>query len=63
MTYNFDPDAWYDRERASLDRRFRSGEIDEDGLREALADLERRYQAMVDRLDGTYHLPEPPPSG
>jgi hypothetical protein len=60
MTYNFDPDAWYERERAALDRRLRSGEIDEDRFRAALEDLDRRYQAMVERLDGTYRLPEPP---
>ena len=61
MTYNFDPDAWYERERTALDRRLQSGDIGAEEHREALAELERRYQEMVERLDGTYRIPDPPP--
>lgn len=56
MTYNFDPDAWYEREKAALEARHASGELDEPGFREALDDLDRRYEEMLDRLDGTYRI-------
>jgi hypothetical protein len=57
VTYNFDPDGWYDNQRSILERRLERREIDEDGYREALAELDRRYDEMVARLDGTYRIP------
>jgi hypothetical protein len=57
MTYNFDVDRWYDNEKANLDRRRASGALDEAGYREALEELDRRYEEMVQRLDGTYRIP------
>ncbi len=57
MTYNFDPDRWYDNERTALDRQFRSGDLSASEYEAALDDLERRYNEMLDRLDGTYQLP------
>ena len=58
MTYNFDPDRWYENERAALDSAYRSGKVDVRRYEEALAELERRYEKMLKRLDGTYQLPE-----
>ncbi len=58
MTYNFDPDRWYDNERAVLEERKRRGELNEDAFAQALSDLDRRYEEMLDRLDGTYRIPE-----
>lgn len=58
MTYNFDPERWYDNERGALEARRQAGEIGPDEFETACADLLRRYQAMVQRLDGTYRLPE-----
>ncbi len=60
MTYNFDPDAWYERERAALIARHDRGELDEAVLKTALEDLERRFEEMLDRLDGTYQIPATP---
>lgn len=57
MTYNFDPDLWYDNQRALLEARSERGELSTTELEAALADLERRYEEMLDRLDGTYHIP------
>ena len=58
MTYNFDPDRWYDNERDALQRQFVSGELDAEANAAAVEDLERRYEEMVKRLDGSYQIPE-----
>lgn len=65
MTYNFDPDRWYDDQVRVLEMRRAAGEINETAVAAAIADLERRYQAMVARLEGTYqlNLGSPAPSG
>jgi hypothetical protein len=66
MTYNFDPDRWYDNQRHVLDARRERGELTEDDYQAALDDLERRYDAMGSRLDkpfdlsGTPRNPGPP---
>jgi len=57
MTYNFDPDRWYESHRAALEGRRERGELDEREFVAALQDLERRYEEMLDRLDGTYEIP------
>ena len=61
MTYNFDPDRWLAMHRELLEERRRRGDIDEDGYGAALRELERRHEAMVEKLDGTYRLPDPRP--
>jgi len=58
VTYNFDPDRWYENERAALELQFREGRLDQDELQKALAQLDIRYEKMVKRLDGTYQLPK-----
>ena len=60
MTYNFDPDRWFDDQQRLLEMRRERGELDERAYREALQDLEHRYDTMLDRLDGTYQLPPAP---
>ena len=57
MTYNFDPEAWYDNQRALLDSRRARGELDDEGFAVALEDLDRRYEEMVERLDRSFQLP------
>lgn len=57
MTYNFDPEAWYERERRALLHRHERGEFDGGRLAAALTELDRRYDEMLDRLDGSYQLP------
>ncbi len=56
MTYNFDPERWYENERGFLEQRRRSDGWSEAEFEAALADLERRYDRMVERLDGTYRI-------
>ena len=57
MTYNFDPERWYENERAVIDERFRSGEINAGQYEDAIEDLDARYDEMLDRLDGTFQIP------
>ena len=59
MTYNFDPDRWYDIECAALKAEHDSGKISIKEYEKALADLNRRYDAMWERLDGSYRIPKP----
>ena len=53
----FDPDRWYEIERQAIDERFRAGEISTREYKKAIDDLDGRYDDMVDRLDGTYQIP------
>ncbi len=57
MTYNFDPDRWYENQRALLEGRRERGEIDEQALAAALEELERRYEEMTARLSRSFELP------
>ena len=58
MTYKFDPDRGYDNERAALKARCREQGWSDAELEAALEDLERRYEEMLRRLDGTYQIPK-----
>ena len=57
MTYNFDPDRWLETHQAALEARRDRGEIDAAEFAVELAELDRRYDEMVMRLDGTYQIP------
>jgi len=57
MTYNFDPDRWYENQRALLLARRERGELTEKAFAEDLEELERRYEEMLSRLDGSFQLP------
>jgi len=56
MTYNFDPDQWYQNEIDALKRLHQSGELGHSEFIEALSALEKHYDRMVERLDGTYRI-------
>ena len=58
MTYNFDPDRWYDNELAVLKERRRTGELNDQDYKQAVDVLDRRYDEMVDRLNGSYQIPK-----
>ena len=58
MTYNFDPDHWYENELAVLEHRRNAREIDDQAYEQAVVDLDHRYDEMVDRLDGSYQIPK-----
>lgn len=57
MTYNFDPDRWYENERSVIEEERRSGKISAWQYHDAIDDLQRRYDDMMDRLDGTFQIP------
>lgn len=57
MTYNFDPDKWYENEAAFLENSYRSGKISELEYKAALEELNKRLDDMWSRLDGTYQIP------
>ena len=57
MTYNFDPDKWYENEVAFLENSCKSGKISEPEYKKALEELGKRHGDMWDRLDGTYQIP------
>ena len=56
MTYNFDPDRWYENEQRALAAAVRAGSMSTQAYEKALDVLEKRYDAMVARLDGTYQI-------
>jgi len=58
MTYNFDPDRWYTDELAILKHKLASGALGQTQFDQALIDLDRRYDEMVAKLDGTYQIPK-----
>jgi Tfp pilus assembly protein PilO len=60
VTYNFDPERWYELRLARLEQRRTTGEISAEVYRRELDDLERRYDEMLRRLDGTFEIPPDP---
>ena len=56
MTYNFDPERWYHNEFEFINAEYKSGKITQEAFKSALAELEKKYEQMCDRLDGTYQI-------
>jgi arsenate reductase-like glutaredoxin family protein len=56
VTYNFDPDQWYKNEFEFIKTEYESDKITEQELKSALKALEKKYEEMCDRLDGTYQI-------
>lgn len=54
MTYNFDPDKWYENELAFLENRLKSGGISRQDFEGEVEKLNVRYETMWNRLDGSY---------
>jgi hypothetical protein len=57
VTYNFDPERWLEAHRAVLEARRDRGESDDADFEAALVELDRRYEEIIARLDGTYEIP------
>jgi hypothetical protein len=57
MTYNFDPEGWLDRQRAALEMNRAKNQMDDAEYARAIEELDRRYDEMIERLDGTYEIP------
>jgi hypothetical protein len=62
MTYNFDPDKWYDNELDVLKVKLGAGRISPGQFQVAVAALDQRYREMWERLDGSYRLPGAAPN-
>ena len=56
MTYNFDPERWYHNELEFINTEYKSGKITQREFNSALTELEKKYEQMCDRLDGTYQI-------
>jgi len=54
VTYNFDPDRWFDIEKSALEAKHRKGELDDGALEAAMSALADRYEEMLARLDIRY---------
>ena len=52
MNEDFDPAAWRETQRKSLDEFRKAGQVDEQTYREALDEVEKRYREMLDRQGG-----------
>ena len=57
MTYNFDPDNWYRMQLHLIEARRLKDGLDEETVSALIADLDRRYDEMLARLDGSYTIP------
>jgi len=58
MTYNFDPDQWYENEIFVIRSKYRAGQMSKQEYDKAVEELDRKLKSMWERLDGTYQLPE-----
>jgi N12 class adenine-specific DNA methylase len=58
MTYNFDPDRWYENELAALEREREAGCLNRSDYEKCKDQLMDRYDAMMQRLDGTFEIPK-----
>jgi hypothetical protein len=56
MTYNFDPDKWYDNELYLIQLNLKTGKITQDEYDEAAEILDKRLEEMWERLDGSYQI-------
>ena len=56
MTYNFDPDRWYENELESIRSRYTAGDLTRSELEKEIEDLDNRYADIWERLDGSYRV-------
>lgn len=52
MTYNFDPDKWYDNELSKL----KKDELTQEEYDLEVLELDQKIEEMWKRLDGTYQV-------
>jgi hypothetical protein len=58
MTYNFDPDRWYENELFLIHSKYKAGQITKREYDNAVHELDRKHISMWERLDGSYRLPK-----
>ena len=56
MTYNFDPDKWYDNELFLLQEKLKSSKITQSEYDAAVEILDKKLEEMWTRLDGSYQI-------
>ena len=56
MTYNFDPDRWYDKEFFVIESKYKSGQMTRQEYEKEITKLEQKYTKMWERLDDSYQL-------
>jgi hypothetical protein len=56
VTYNFDPDRWYENQRRALDGRREKGELTDTAYQAELDGLDARFEQMTTRLDKPFEL-------
>ena len=56
MTYNFDPEQWYENELAAVRASYESGNLTLQEYEKAERMLEKRLDDMWRRIDGSYQI-------
>jgi len=56
MTYNFDPDEWYDNELFMIQTKLEKNEITQEEYDLAVLALDQKMGEMWKRLEGTYQV-------
>ena len=51
MTYNFDPDRWFDNEMAAIEARKARGDLDDEAFEREKDRLVDEYEKMLERLE------------
>jgi hypothetical protein len=58
MTYNFDPDQWYENELAVIRASYKAGNISRQEYEKAEKMLDKKLEDMWPRIDGSYRVSE-----
>ncbi len=56
MTYNFDPDKWYDNELFLIQLKLKTNEITQNEFDKESEILDKKHEEIWNRLDGTYQI-------
>ena len=56
MTYNFDPDKWYENELFLMQEKLKSSKITQSEYDAAVEILDKKLEEMWTRLDGSYQV-------
>ncbi|MDM8535664.1 hypothetical protein QUF70_02795 [Desulfobacterales bacterium HSG17] len=56
MTYNFDPDKWYENELFLMQEKLKSSKITQSEYDAAVEILDKKLEEMWKRLDGSYQI-------
>ena len=56
MTYNFDPDKWYDNELFLIQLKLKTAEITQNEFDKESEILDKKHEEIWNHLDGTYQI-------